>query len=150
MMKCYCKRLVMALATVFVALAAGCLSPMPSDTPGPVVLVPEVDAQGNGVVGVVRFHDAGLAIGGETDPHGYILEDSDLGRFEGRVYLRINGDIDNQDFKGFEGKRARVRGRLGRISAGGVETPLRFFSVIDVSVIQEMPEPEDPETSPSL
>jgi starvation-inducible outer membrane lipoprotein len=73
-----------------------------------------------------------MAIGGETDPYGYILVGDDGFR---RLYLAIDGDLRHSSLKAYRGQYVRVSGTLGSRSAGGVETPRRTFPVLNVTGI---------------
>jgi len=80
--------------------------------------------------GVVKYHDAGVAIGGETDPYGYILE-GDHGF--NRLYLSFKGSMDSDEFKSQLHKTVTVSGRLRYVEVGGVETPRRRFPVLEIA-----------------
>jgi len=114
-------------------------------------------AEGVWFTGVVRFHDAGVAIGGETDPNGYILKADHRAAMQKhltnpaltkndrkklaplvdkRLYLRVKGSLTSDDLKPRLGSKVHVTGTLDVLSAGGVETPLRHFPVLDVVEIK--------------
>lgn len=84
------------------------------------------------LTGAVQYHDAGMAIGGETDPYGYILKNN--GRFD-RLYLSRNGNLEADFFKKYAGEKVIVTGPLSTVTAGGVETPERTFPVLEVTRI---------------
>lgn len=117
-------------AAVLASIAVGCES---GDEVGEL---DEVGLAPGQVVmtGTVRYHNAGMAIGGETDPYGTILADN--GVYD-RLYLRHNGSLESPAVKEFEGRRVEVAGTMDTVSAGGVETPRRTFPVLVVDRIGE-------------
>lgn len=86
------------------------------------------------LTGTLRTFDGGVAIGGEADPSGFILEtpgplslcgDNPLLPRPGRLY--VSGDVPAS----LIGKEVRVRGVLSLLRVGGVETPAREFLQIE-------------------
>ncbi|KPK98342.1 MAG: hypothetical protein AMK75_07055 [Planctomycetes bacterium SM23_65] len=105
------------------------------------------------------MHDARVAIGGETDPYGYVLKGDHqqamhkyltcpgltkedrkkLAPLVGkRLYLRMDGSLSGHELKAYVGRKVHVTGTLDALSAGGVETPLRHFPVLDVVEMKEV------------
>ena len=68
------------------------------------------------IEGKVEFHEAGVAIGGETDPEGYVINHKKYKR----VYLRLNGSLTDKNIKLFKGTIVIVKGAMSEITAGGV------------------------------
>lgn len=117
-------------------------------------------ADGLWLIGEVRYHDAGFAIGGETDPYGYILVGNHKETIErylkqanlceeerkkiaplvyplhSRLYLGVDGSLEHLQIKQYNGRRVKVKGTLGMISAGGIETPLRHFYILNITDIR--------------
>jgi hypothetical protein len=87
------------------------------------------------VEGTVGYFPPTAAVGGESDPFGFILQNykfitgSPTYSYS-RVYL--NGLVDSS----YINLQIRVKGKVERLSAGGVETPRRYFPKVDVSEIQ--------------
>ncbi len=115
-----CLLLIFAIA----ALSAGCAHVQPAHVRA---------AERDWYSGRVRYHDGGVAIGGEADPSGWVL-DGDHGL--GRLYLRRQGSLVHEEITALSGRKVEVSGELGIISVGGVETPRRQFQVIDVDEIR--------------
>ena len=98
----------------------------------------ESTSPNNGVAvieGSVSYYPPTMAIGGEADPFGFILTDyqwlSGAPTFSySRVY--VGGGIDSS----YLGLRVRLSGQLEKLSAGGVETPLRHFPKVETQNIQ--------------
>ncbi len=103
------------------------------------------------LVGVVQFHRASPAIGGESDPTGYILTGDHASAVEAalnatgtmpepgvqeRIYLRRAGELDHRTLRMFVDKRIAITGRLDVVRAGGVETPERYFPVLDLMQLE--------------
>lgn len=105
-------------------------------------LIPHAAAAGDAnevlLAGYVHDFDAGAAIGGETDPYGWVLSPDRENReitLRRIAYLRHPGG--DAAFLPFAGRSCVVRGVLEKdaLSAGGVETPHRTFDVLRVSSI---------------
>ncbi|MFO7898583.1 MAG: hypothetical protein R6V58_05940, partial [Planctomycetota bacterium] len=103
------------------------------------------------LTGTVDFHQAGVAIGGETDPSGYILTGDHAGQVEAslkkmgklpetglrdRVYLRRAGKLDHDRLEMLLNRKVKVTGKLDVVSAGGVETPTRHFPVLHIKELE--------------
>lgn len=103
------------------------------------------------LTGTVDFYQAGAAIGGETDPSGYILTGDHAGQVEAslkktgkapetglrdRVYLRRAGKLDHDTLRMLLNNKIKVTGKLDVVSAGGVETPKRHFPVLDIRELE--------------
>lgn len=84
------------------------------------------------IEGVVAMHDGGMAIGGEADPTGYVLQRQN--RFD-RLYLRMKDDLKSDEVGRFQGRRVLAAGTLGTITVGGTETEQRSFRVLDLHYI---------------
>ncbi len=115
-----------SIATVLVLVFAGCIKPIEPQTNQSII------------EGTVEYYTAPPAIGGETDPSGYILADYDW--IEGnpkfsnpRVYV-TDGDMEP-----YISKRVRIAGSIDSLFAGGVTTPLRVFPQITILSIEEIP-----------
>jgi hypothetical protein len=93
--------------------------------------------------GTVQHHDPGVAIGGETDPAGYVLVGD---HSYDRLYLSVDDRLDHPRLEAYLERRVRVRGPLGRVRAGGVETPERDFPVLEIETIAEVPSAAVPAT----
>ena len=117
-------------------------------------------ADGLWLIGEVQYHDAGFAIGGETDPYGYILVGNHEETIERylkqanlceeerkkiaslvylvpiRLYLRMDGLSEHLQIKRYKGRTVKVKSTLGMISAGGIETPLRHFPILNITDIR--------------
>ena len=117
-------RLAIAALCLATALAAGCAHSRPSEVPA---------VEHEWYTGFVYWHDGGVAIGGVADPTGWILV-GDHG-FK-RLYLRHDGSLHDEELAGFKGKYVEAKGDLDLVEAGGVETPLRYFRVLDVDIIR--------------
>ena len=87
--------------------------------------------------GTIDFMPPTDAIGGESDPCGFVL------RTEKGVYY-LEGDISGMGIVQFLGKRVQLKGKRTIRSFGGVETPLRSFEFIEITSIREieMPKPD--------
>jgi len=94
------------------------------------------------LVGYVHDFDPGMAIGGETDPDGWVLSPDARNR---PVTLRriayLETAIPEIDFARFAGVRCVVQGTLHEdaLSAGGVETPYRTFDLLRVTSLEKAP-----------
>lgn len=87
------------------------------------------------VEGKVGYYGPRMAIGAEADPSGFILLEcrwlSGAPTFSySRVYVK--GAIDSS----YLNKRVRITGALEKLSAGGVETPLRNFPMIEIRQLE--------------
>ncbi|MFW6061615.1 MAG: hypothetical protein ACOC93_02285 [Planctomycetota bacterium] len=150
------------LAMLSLVLLAGCDDDNDFNRPGGNEMEPA------SLTGEIQLHDPGMAIGGETDPRGYILT-GDHGRVArqqvdvpaeitpqerergypgliqwGRLYLRHDGSMTSDTLARQRGQQVRVRGTFGLVHAGGVETPARSFPVLNVRSIEPVeatPEP---------
>lgn len=114
------------------------------------------------LTGTVEEFDPGMAIGGETEPAGYVLDgasadtilaylqqadippeerqrmDPQLITKAPRLYLRHKGKLDHEALAEHEGDEVTVQGSLDVIFAGGVERPLMSFPVMDVVAIDPL------------
>jgi len=109
--------------------------------------LPASGAAGAGEVmlaGYIHDFDPGVAIGGETDPAGWVLSPSrenrptDLPRI---AYL--DAGASGVSFSGLAGRWCVVRGVLEEdaLRAGGVETPARSFDVLTVIEVRSVAAP---------
>lgn len=127
-LRCIMRNLNIAGAACLLILAA-CRDAKPQETPEPRRPAEAPTAY----EGVVRPFDPGFAIGGETDPGGFILEGASPAFPDAkRVYVRGGG------IEAYVGKKVRLQGDVSMIAAGGVETPRREFPVIDVRTVAEL------------
>ena len=96
---------------------------------------PSPQPSGVRVEGSVHYYiDSVLWIGGECDPSGFILSDYRWSRGEPsfpyyRVYLR------DSTLAQYLTMNVLIEGKLDTIVAGGIETPLRRFPVVDAKSI---------------
>ncbi len=96
--------------------------------------IPNIGRREVTVTGNVVFFEGGMAIGGEAPPSGFALR-TDQYR---HLYLRHHGQLESQAVRDLENQLVRVTGRVGAVRVGGVETPLRFYPVIDVDRIERI------------
>jgi len=87
--------------------------------------------------GTVNYYAAPPAIGGKSDPTGYVIVDTKWSVGEpnykyGRVYIS-DGVLSN-----YVSKRVRVIGTIDSLIAGGTETPRRKYPLIKVVSIEEL------------
>lgn len=95
------------------------------------------------LVGYVHDYDAGYAIGGETDPSGWVVSPDPKNVPIGLrriAYLEASGP--DVDFARFAGVRCVLQGELleDALSAGGVETPYRTFDLLRVESVAKAPD----------
>ncbi|MDP1675407.1 MAG: hypothetical protein Q8L88_00980 [Bacteroidota bacterium] len=110
---------------VFILFLTGCSNP--------------AEQNSNQVVseGTVNYYIAPPAVGGETDPTGYIIANAkwlsgEPKYLHGRVYI-TDGEL-----SAYVSKRVRVTGTIDSLTAGGVETPERKFPLIKAVSIEEI------------
>jgi len=87
------------------------------------------------VEGTVGYYPPTIAIGGEADPSGFILNEyrwvwNTSSTVPSRLY--IEGIVDSS----YLNVRVRLSGQLTTLSAGGVETRLRHFPFLHVQTLQ--------------
>lgn len=117
------------------ALAAGSV-PHAEAGPSPVEVV---------MKGYVHDFDAGMAIGGETDPYGWVLSPQ---RVNEELSLPRIAYLDAKDagisLGDFAGRYCVIRGMLeaDALTAGGVETVFRTFDLLRVIEIQGTAAPQ--------
>jgi hypothetical protein len=88
-------------------------------------------------VAVVKYFKGTMAIGGEGDPPGHVIEikeDRSSPKDEISSYSRTY--LKGRDFAPFLNKKVKVKGTRSSISVGGIETPKRVFPVIHVKSIE--------------
>lgn len=96
------------------------------------------------LAGYVHDFDAGMAIGGETDPYGWVLSPSRVNR---PVVLPRIAYLDpgtsGISFADLAGRWCVVRGVLDEdaLPAGGVETPARAFDLLTVIEVRSADAP---------
>ena len=96
--------------------------------------IPNIGRREVALTGNVVFFEGGMAIGGEAPPSGFALR-TDQYR---HLYLRQHGQLEAQGVRALENELVRVTGRVGAIRVGGVETPLRFYPVLDIDTIERV------------
>lgn len=124
---------VLVMLACALALFAGCIG-QGRGVGG--ITIEEPDLSGPWYAGTVRDFQAPMAIGGESDPSGLILEARDSDQ---RIYLSMDGNPMHPSLKSYIGKQVRLRGNLRNVTAGGVETPRRTFPMLDVTTIRLWP-----------
>jgi hypothetical protein len=131
--------LLILLLAVGVACEKGSLSPINGSEKGSAPSSgekPIPPGASDGVVeGTVRYYPALAAIGGESDPSGFILISyvwvSEAPTYShSRVYVK--GAIDSS----YLNLRVRVTGPVETLRAGGVETPLRYFPRVEAQKLE--------------
>jgi hypothetical protein len=118
------KGLVRVLVLGAAAIAAAGLPASGAAGPGEVLLA-----------GFVHDFDAGIAIGGETDPAGWVLSPSRVNRpLDLPRIAYLNAGESGISFPDLAGRWCVVRGVLEEdaLKAGGVETPARAFDLLTV------------------
>jgi hypothetical protein len=118
------KKLVILIAFLL-AGAIGCKNEQPTPVNNTVAVIE----------GTVAYFPPTAAIGGESDPFGFILTayhwvNGAPSFSHSRVYLR--GAIDSS----YLNMRVRASGRVEVLSAGGVETPLRHFPSVEIQRLE--------------
>ncbi len=118
------KRMLYAcLATgMFAAATAGCTTRAPADEPAAPAVITTF-------TGIVEFNDAEVSADGGEEPLGYILSGSH--RF-GQLYLRYRDAPMSPYIRIHAGKPVVVRGVLGVLTVGGVNSPRYVYPVLDV------------------
>lgn len=96
--------------------------------------IPNFGRRETALTGNVVFFEGGMAIGGEAPPSGFTLR-TDQYR---HLYLRQHGQLEAAAVRALEGELVRVKGRVGAIRVGGVETPLRFYPVLEIDTIERV------------
>jgi hypothetical protein len=95
------------------------------------------------LVGYIHDFDAGYAIGGETDPYGWVVSpDARNVPVSLRRTAYLEAAHPGIDFARFAGVRCVLQGVLVEdgLSAGGVETPYRTFDLLRVETIAKAPD----------
>jgi hypothetical protein len=131
------RRLSILALALLAGVAAGCRTdaePPQADeeVDSPTPPAPPAQSGEITITGDVEWFDGGVAIGGEADPTGYVLEQT----VYPRLYLRREGSLDHAAVTQNAGRRVEVRGDLGEITVGGVEMPRRTFKVLDLQSIR--------------
>ena len=113
------------LFSLFLLLSvSGCTKPTDSN------------AQGAIVEGTLSYFEAPPAIGGETDPSGYvILNQKWVSGEPNYTYARVY--VSNGALGLYQSKQVRITGTLDSVFAGGVETPRRQFPLVKATSIEE-------------
>lgn len=120
-----------ALKFAVLALAAAAALGTPNATgaePGEIV-----------ISGYVHDFDGGVAIGGETDPYGWVLSPDKVNRPITLARIAyLDAKASGIGLAAFAGRYCVLRGTLREdaLSAGGVETPHRTFDVLVVADVR--------------
>jgi hypothetical protein len=121
-------------------VAAALVSPAAGGAAGPIV-----------VSGFVHDFDGGVAIGGETDPYGWVLSPESVNRpIKLARIAYLDASASGVDLARFAGSHCTIAGTLvpDALRAGGVETPLRTFDLIHVDDVRLVVPPAAPVMRP--
>jgi len=94
----------------------------------------EVNVQQAILEGSLSYFQAPPAIGGETDPSGYIIANPKwISGEPNYAYARVY--VSNGEPIVYQSEQVRVTGTIDSIFAGGIETPRRKFPLVKISSI---------------